>query len=621
MCWYLSRIAAYLALLIGALPGLPADAADNGLRRTRSVLVLNQEDRSFPAVASLLKGFRDAVAIAPFPVVVDVEDFDVSQLDRPGYLGEVQRWLHAKYGRNPPDVIVAGGAKVLRHLLQSRGELFAGIPVVFVAVDRSVLDVLPLPADVTGVASGLDVRGTLDAALALLPNTRRIITVGRDAEYTHDTVAVVETEAARRALEHIDLSHLATDAILRRLGDLPHDAIVYYRSLPPDEGGRLLEPARGLEQVLRASNRPVFGDIALWVGLGIVGGSMIDPHRVGQEGAAMVLRILAGEPASAIPITQTDTRYHAFDWRQLQRWGLDERQLPAGSVVLHREPPVWRQHWKLALAVAAIMLLQTALIAALVLERNQRKRAEGEARRQLHESAHWNRVASAGQLASSLAHELNQPLAAILSNAQAARRVLAGSEPNLDEARAALDDIVDDNRRATVVIQRARDLLAKRPLVLEPLDLNRIIRDTAAMLRGTALNRRTTIDLELDAALPTVLGDTVQLLQVVLNLLSNAIDAVASRGDAQRRVVVSTARIDDNQVELLVRDSGSGLAPEALARLFEPFFTTKKHGLGVGLSICRSIVEAHGGRITAASAPDGTRFQCRFPAVEIHHDE
>lgn len=618
MRWHLSRIAASLALLTGFAPGpATADGTGTELPATKSVLFLNQEDRSFPAVAALLEGFRGAVAAAPFPVVVDVEDFDVSQLDRPGYLGELQRWLQAKYRENPPDVIVASGAEVLRHLLPARNEIFAGIPVVFVAVDRSVVDALSLPADVTGVAGGFDVRGTLEAALALLPSTRSVITVGRDTAYTHDTVAVVEAETARRSLEHVDLSHLATDEVLRRLGDLPDDAIVYFRSLPRDESGHLLEPARALQQVVAASNRPVFGDVATWVGLGIVGGSVIDPRTVGREGAAAALRILHGVPVSAIPVIQTTARYNAFDWRQLQRWGLDERRLPAGSAVLHREPSIWRQHWKLALGVAVVVVLQTALIAALVLERSHRKRAEGEARRQLHESAHWNRVASAGQLASSLAHELNQPLAAILSNAQAARRVLARESPDLDEARAALDDIVNDDRRAAAVIQRSRDLLAKRPPHLVPLDLNKVARDTAELLRGSARHRRTTIELDLDGNVPAVRGDAAQLQQVVLNLLSNAIDAVATHRDSERRVVLHTSRTDDRNVELAVRDSGNPLSQEALARLFEPFYTTKEHGLGVGLSICRSIVEAHGGRIHAEIAPGrGTLIRCSFPSVE-----
>ncbi|WP_437787701.1 sensor histidine kinase [Sorangium sp. So ce1097] len=219
------------------------------------------------------------------------------------------------------------------------------------------------------------------------------------------------------------------------------------------------------------------------------------------------------------------------------------------------------------------------------------------------------------ELAASIAHELNQPLAAIVSNAQAAQRLLSRPPPDIAEARAALDDIAADGRRAGQVIQRMRAMLRKSELSVVAQDLNELVREVTRLLASAALLSDTTVRIDLAPALPPVRGDGVQLQQVLLNLLTNALDAVSRRPPEARLVVVRTRPSDGGLVELSVADSGEGVPPEDLARIFEPFVTTKAHGLGVGLAISRSIVEAHGGRLWAERGPgEGATFRCALPA-------
>jgi len=245
-----------------------------------------------------------------------------------------------------------------------------------------------------------------------------------------------------------------------------------------------------------------------------------------------------------------------------------------------------------------------------------RRRAEAAAQRHLSEIAHLDRVAGMGQLASSIAHELNQPLTAILTNAQAAQRLLGAGQPDLGELRETLKDIVHDDQRAAEVIRRMRHLLRKDELTRLPVDLNELATNTIALVANDALLHYVTIDFAPARGLPTVYGDLVQIQQVILNLLSNAITAAFNGPTAQRKVLVWTSGVGgDASVELGVHDSGKGIPSSDLERLFEPFFTTRAEGLGMGLAISRSIVEAHGGQIFAENDPaGGAAFRVRLPA-------
>jgi len=244
----------------------------------------------------------------------------------------------------------------------------------------------------------------------------------------------------------------------------------------------------------------------------------------------------------------------------------------------------------------------------------ERKRAEVNAQRSRQELAHFTRVSTMGALAASLAHELNQPLAAILSNAQAARRFLDAARPDLGEIRSILSDIVEDDKRAGKVIEGLRELLRKGETEVELLDLNALIRDVVKLLGSDALIRRVRMHLDVAAEPLIVAGDRIQLQQVVLNLLVNAMDAMADCPTEERVVSVQTELCDGQTARVSVQDAGPGILTGQHDLLFEPFYTTKPTGMGMGLSISRSIMEAHGGLIWATNNPArGATFSFAMP--------
>jgi PAS domain S-box-containing protein len=245
---------------------------------------------------------------------------------------------------------------------------------------------------------------------------------------------------------------------------------------------------------------------------------------------------------------------------------------------------------------------------------SERRRYERETVRQRDELAHLSRVAMLGELSGSLAHELNQPLTAILSNAQAAQRFLARNPPALDALSDILSDIVKNDRRAGAVIQRLRSLLRKEEADRQPLAFNDVVTESLQLMRSDLLNRQVSVRTELADRLPGVSGDRIQLQQVLLNYLINGCDAMdGQRSD--RSLVVRAQAASGGGIEVAVSDRGTGIPPEDLERIFEPFMTTKPRGMGLGLAICRTIVKAHGGRVWASNNPDrGATLHFELPA-------
>ena len=490
--------------------------------------------------------------------------------------------------------------------MRSRAELWPAVPLIFAAVDEETAARLNLPSDVTGTIYQLPFRNMVAAAQALVPNLKRIALVGdpweRQAFRRHYQEQI---PAFAAQFEFIDLIGLPMTEIRKRVAVLPDDTAIIYTGLMDEGAG----PHEGLAAFATVANRPIVIDAETSIGYGGTGGFVATPVPMGQATARIALRILDGEAASKIPVVRGDFTRPVFDWRQLQRFGISESRLPAGSEVRFREFSLWGQYrWQMA---AIFFVLQTALISWLLFEHHRRRIVEKKLRARLLEVIHLNRTATAAALSASVAHELNQPLGAIQSYAEAATLYLQADPPDIERAERILANIQRDDQRAADIISHLRGLLKKRDeLELQECDLNKTVRDALQILRPEALKRGVALDAHEAKSPLSVRADPIHLQQVILNLAVNGMDAMRDCAPGSGKMSIQTALGEESAVEVRVADSGMGIPTDKLNTVFDAFYTTKRDGTGLGLSIARAIVEIYGGKIWAENGAGGGAVFC-----------
>jgi signal transduction histidine kinase len=574
----------------------------------RSILILDQSDRDSAWYAAFAPAFRSTLnAASPAPIAIHAEHLDLARFRSTQHDEVLRRYLRDKLRDRPIGVLVAQGSSALEFVMRSRAELWPAVPVIFAAVDEETAARLNLPSDATGTIYQLPFGKMVAAAQALVPNLKRIALVGDSWERQAVRPNYQEQIPAFAAqFELIDLIGLPMTEIRKRVAVLPDDTAIIYTGLTLDGAGSAYIPQEGLAAFAGVANRPIVIDAETSIGYGGTGGFVATPVPIAQAAARIALRILDGEAVSTIPVVRDDFTRPVFDWRQLQRFGISESRLPPGSEVRFREFSLWeRYRWQMV-AICFALLLQAALIGWLLFEHYRRRIVEMKLRARLLEVIHLNRTATAGALSASVAHELNQPLGAIQSYAEAATLYLKADPPDIERAERILANIRRDNQRAADIISHLRGLLKKRDATeLQEFDLNEAVRDALQILRPEALKRGVALDAhEAKSSLP-VRADPIQLQQVILNLAVNGMDAMQDCAPGGGKISIQTALADESAIEVRVADSGMGIPTDKLNTIFDAFYTTKRDGTGLGLSIARAIVETHGGRIWAENRPGG----------------
>jgi len=845
-----------------------AASADGGKKH---VLMLFSSQALLPAMAVLSDGIHTTLeADAPGRVETFPEFLDAVRFPGPEHEARMAALLREKYAADRIDLVLAIGPEALDFLRRHRAPLFPGVPVIFAGVGDGDLQGQETLSNATGVVSRYDPVATLELALRLQLDARHLVVVTGASPFDKSWEAVARDKFGSYdgRLQVSYLSGLPLPGLLDQLARLPPNTIVIYLTVFQDGTGERFIPRDIVSKISDAANAPVYGVYDTYLGRGIVGGHMDTFEAVGRETARISLRVLAGESPASIPPHEAETHYSLVDWRQLQRWGLSEANLPPGTVLRFKEESLWERHSEQVVAVAVALLVQSLLIGGLLLQARRRRRAEQslreseermslaaestnlglwqldpstyriwateacrkilgldlqadltaqsfidachpddrrrateicqdavangksyeqeyrvadpegrvrwvldrarnicdatgktlrmagvviditdrkraeealreseeryrsvvetqtelicryvpdttltfvndaycryfdrsrdrlvgtkfidlvpkpaqagllqqvesllrnprtetyehevlqpdgstgwqqwtdrvivdsngrvlevqaigrdttalrraelEAQERRKEVTHLTRVAILGELSGALAHELNQPLTAILSNAQAAQRLLAKTPIDLDEVRNILGDIGSDDKRAGDVIKRLRALMKKGETKLQALDLNDLATEVLELAHSELIERNVGVTTRLTPGLPDVRGDRVQLQQVLLNLIMNACEAMGGGSNGTESIVeISTGREGDGRLQLTVADRGPGIPADLIDRVFDAFVTTKKQGLGLGLSICHSIVTAHGGRLWVTNNPGrGATFSVALP--------
>ncbi|WP_407178511.1 ATP-binding protein [Bradyrhizobium sp. STM 3562] len=584
----------------------------------KRVIVLHSYGQNFKPWGEYAKALRQELE-GRSQWALDVQDFSVITARSEDERAEVEfsNYLRALFSHQAPDLIVAFGAPAGAFVQRQRAQLFPNAPVVLSAIDERRVQDAALTKNDAVVAVRQDVPVLFGNILRLLPETKTIAVVIGNSPNERFWIAEMKRklEPLSDRVQFLFLNDLSFEDVLKRAASLPPHSAIWWNQPQVDAVGAVHDGERALKELYAVADAPIFSYDDSFLRGEIVGGPMTSVADGARATANVALRILAGEIPGDIKTPVLQYGPPKYDWRQLQRWGISETLLPPGSQIYFRESTIWQKYgWQIALA-SLIILVQSALIGRLLFVQRQRQYAESQARQRTADLARANRFSMAGELTTLIAHEINQPLAAILTNAETLELVLRSSGPEMDEAREIVADIRRDNERASEVIRRLRSLLKKTPFELNSLNLNDIVREATEFLSALAAARGVTLTSLISPIALPIKGDKTQLQQVIVNLVTNAMDAMSDLPAGKRRLTISTRRAD-NLGEVSMADTGPGIPPEKAKDVFEPFFTTKPQGMGMGLSIARTIIEAHQGQILAESeTTGGAVFRIRLPLV------
>jgi signal transduction histidine kinase len=613
----LAHQALRVALMIAALAA-PAQAQTQANREHKQVLLVRSHDTNAPGLVAFLRQLKAVVAERYPAAEIHDEGLHGNGVPDPARAEQLTRKLVENYRGARPDAILAEGTPALRFAREHLLAVFPDVPVVYGGAYEPIVDFASLPSNVVGRRQPLPFASTYALGRALQPDVERVMVVGGATP----TDSLLIAEARRQITPLLNGVRLQTyqdwtyEGLLDSLRHLPPRTFVLLSDFSRDQSGvGHFFPGDFVASLARVASVPVYGIARNWVGDGIVGGGVMDFGDDGARTGTLLVRVLSRQPRDPMPPSEVAANRLVVDWRQLHRWGLSEDRLPANTEVLFRPLPIWKRYRGAIIAGLALFLVESVLIVLLLHERRRRLQAQAAVEEQRAQLEHMGRVATLNQLAIAVSHELRQPLAAILLNADAGARLLARTPPDVEEARLVLQDIARDDERAAEVVEHYRSLLRHRALVSTSVDLNAVCRDAARLVEPEVVVRRARLHLQLDPAVPPVLGDPVQLQQALINLTLNALESLTASAPS-REVAIRTAR-NNGHVELHVSDTGPGLSPEVQRRLFEPFFTTKPHGLGMGVTIVRSIVERHHGSLRAENrAEGGALLTVTLPAAQ-----
>lgn len=746
-----ARLVLWLACLLFLAFQVPAQGTGSSSTVTnkKKVLIVFSESRESTGMASMEQALRDEMNRESTNAIDFYdEDLDAQRFPDNAHALAFRDFLRQKYSGKNLDMIVAFMSRDFNLTNELPAAVFSRIPVVFVAVSElEIPDSLRRPG-YSGIFQRFDISGTLSLIFRLKPETHQVVVLGGVSMTDRLTLSRIQEAAAE--LDGIKFEYW-TNRPLAQMADglsaLPKGTAILLSTVQRDVANQPYYSSTVAQKITPTANAPIFVLGSGSIGTGVVGGVVVDSEGLGTRAGQLAMDCLRGGVTNQFPVEVRTVGKAMVDWRALKRWGISESRLPADCTVKYRPYSTWEDHRGLILATAGVLLAQAITIAALLINRRHRqkaeqrartnqearsllaaivessddaiirkdlngniitwnhsaerlfgydaaeaigkpitiivppslvqeemeiierarrgepvhnyetmrlrkdgtqvqvsiaispifneagkvvgaskicrditsiKEAETEIRRQRSELAHVTRVSTLGQLTSALTHELNQPLGAILRNAEAAEMFLQGEQPDLNEVRAILADIRKDDQRAGSVIERMRSLLKRRSLVSNPVDLREVLEDTVALLRPDIMSRQVRLTMEIPGPLPTVMGDRVHLQQVLLNLVLNGMDAMNGTPAGERELTVRAKIKAPGRVEVSVSDHGSGIQSGEGAQLFEPFFTTKPNGMGMGLAISRTIIEAHGGKIRAENnTTRGATFSFTLPTVGV----
>jgi signal transduction histidine kinase len=581
---------------------------------SKTILILCGLSPAQPAYRLILGGIRQKLN-EQFGdgYSLHTEYLEIESYPKDDYPKERFDVYNEKYRDIKIDLLICVGRNAIGILQKNAEDYLLNLPTISMDFDFSNYGIksdLKLNEQTAVVGLKFNFDNSIATALSLFPETTSVYFVGGTTPFDKLLMSLAK-DAAKKIdtnKKAIFITDESMDKILQQVGSLPVNSLIFVPSFNTDLKLVTYYNPEAIRLISTNANAPVFAYSDMGFGDGAVGGYILSFEKSGLLSGEYAVNILNGANPNSILVTEQDYYNYVFDWRQLKRWNLANSDLiPEGSTILYEEINIIDKYKWIGGAVLLFVVLQSLLIANLIrLNRDQKlmtaKIIESENR--YREFLHEDRSLRLGQLTASLSHELNQPLTAILSNAQAGINFINSSEATPELLKEIFQKIVDNDKRGASILSSIRGMLKLESREKERVNVNESIIELVSIYQSEAYKKDLNLNIKLPIEQVSVLADKTQIQQVLLNLIFNATQSIERSGKRSNSIDINQD-IDHDNVIISVRDFGEGIDESIKEKLFKPFVTLKKEGMGIGLAICRSIIEDHNGKIWAENMPDG----------------
>jgi signal transduction histidine kinase len=590
----------------------PVFAQQNG--ETKNILILFSYSSDGPAYRRILDGIMQELK-SEFgdSYTLHTEYLQIDQYP-PGNYPKVRFDLYNyKYRDIKLDLLICVGVNAISPVKNLADSYLLNLPTVSVDLDFSnygYTSDLHLNDRTAVLGLKFNIEKTLSTALSLFPKTSSIYFVSGTSRLDRFLTSVTKIASDKIAANIVKTytTDLSLDETLTLVHNLPKNSIIFVPYFTTDSKLVRYHNTEAIRLMSREAAAPIFHISDLGVGDGSIGGFVISFVKVGLLTGKVAVEILNGVDPNSIKITEKDYSEYLFDWRQLKRWNIaDSDLIPEESTILFKEVSFIDEYKWVFGVVLLFLVLQSMMIANLIrLNRNQKLMTKKviETENRYREFLHEDRSLRLGQLTASLSHELNQPLTAILSTAQAGINFINSNEATPELLKQIFQKIVENDKRSASILSSIRGMMKLESREKEKANLISIITEVVEVFRSEANKLNTKLIINLADENVYVLVDQIQIQQVILNFILNASQAMEKMNTSNKAITISNS-IKNDEVIISVQDTGTGINEAIKETLFKPFITAKKEGMGIGLSICQSIIEDHHGKIWAENMPDG----------------
>jgi signal transduction histidine kinase len=585
-------------------------------KKVRTCVMFFSYSASMGAYQNMLDGFNDSF-IQPLnsPVSIVAEYLDLGRTNNEAYGRSIVDMYNEKYKENSVDLIIAVGPGILPFLKKAGLNMLKNSPLILVDIFTTQTDSINNASQFNALSIYLKYNyfnKSFNKICELFPDRKNVYCVNGNGGLDKYYLSILKDseDSYRGKHDFINITGISIDSTLRKIALLTEESMVVMVSYSEDINGIPFTTPEATNLITKVSNVPVFilGSDSFPKDGGALGGYVINYTNVGREFGNAANKIIRGTDSKSIKVNLNSFYQYIFDWRELKRWDLlDSKAIPEHSVLLYQYHSFFSEYKWYILGIIVFMVSQTLIIIYLV----RAYRVQKKVKLQIVENqnlfniiAREDRLSKMTVLTASLSHELNQPLTAILSCAQAGVRFLDSDKLDRDQAKEIFKSIIEDDKRAGGIIRGVRSLMKLEIREKENVMVNSLVQETLDIMRNEIFRHGVKITTNLEKTPVFVFADKIQLQQVLLNFLRNSIEALGKIDSDDKRIDISMKLVKDS-VTVSVRDSGPGIDKSILETIFKPFVTTSKSGFGIGLAVSRSIIQNHNGDIWAENIPDG----------------